>query len=109
VVNKAFDNDLVSGKTVRVFKKANKLLKRNANARDRILKTEEFSRLFEHSPYHIRAVLVTAFYEGMRRCEILSLTWDKIDVGSRVIKLEAGDTKDREARMVQICRELHDI
>jgi len=33
VINKAFDNDLVGGDTLKVFKKVKKLLKRNSNAR----------------------------------------------------------------------------
>jgi integrase len=45
----------------------------------------------------------------MRRSEILTLTWDKVDMARRVINLEAGDTNDREPRMIPICRELHDI
>jgi hypothetical protein len=42
MVNKAFDNDLVSGDAIKAFKQTKKLLKRNANARDRILSHEEF-------------------------------------------------------------------
>ena len=34
----------------------------------------------------------------MRRGEILSLTWTKVDMKNRVIHLDAQDTKDREAR-----------
>jgi integrase len=30
-------------------------------------------------------------------------------MGRRIINLEAGDTKDREPRMIPICQELHDI
>lgn len=109
VVNKAFDNDMVSGETVKVFKRVRKLLKRNANARDRILTLDEFERLLQHSPWHIEAVLVTGFYTGMRRGEILSLTWDKVDMEQHVIRLEASDTKDKEPRLVPICRELFDV
>jgi len=42
----------------------------------------------------------------MRRGEILSLTWFKVDMKNRVIRLDAGDTKDREARTIPICEEL---
>jgi integrase len=52
---------------------------------------------------------VTAFYSGMRKAEILGLTWDKIDMEQRLIKLEAKDTKDKEPRKIPICRELHQI
>ena len=106
VVFKAFDNDLVSGETVKAFKRVQKLLKPNSNARDRILDLEEFNRLVEHSSGHMKDILATAFYTGMRRGEILSLTWDKIDLDRRVIRLEAEDTKDGEPRRVPIMRKL---
>jgi integrase len=109
VINKAFDNDLVSGETVKVFKRVKKLLKRNANARDKILTLDQFDSLMENLPRHTKAILSTAFYTGMRRGEILSLTWDKVDMESRFIRLEAADTKDKEPRSVPICDELFAI
>lgn len=109
VINKAFDNDLVSGETVKAFRRARKLLKRGSNARDRILTLEEFSRLLENSAQHIKWVLSTAFYTGMRRGEILSLTWGKIDMDGRLIRLEAEDTKDKEPRTIPICEELYQV
>ena len=109
VVNKAFDNDMVTGETVKVFKRVKKLLKRNANARDRILTIDELERLLYNAAPHIRAILSTGFYAGMRRGEILGLTWDKVDMERRVIKLEAGDTKDKEPRAVPICQELYEV
>jgi integrase len=45
----------------------------------------------------------------MRKGEVINLTWDKIDMKSRVIGLDATDTKDREARRVPICGALYDI
>jgi len=54
-------------------------------------------------------VLSTAFYTGMRRGEILSLTWNKVDLEKRNIQLEAADTKDREPRTIPICNELLEV
>ena len=45
----------------------------------------------------------------MRKGEILSLTWDKVDLTKRVIKLDAEDTKDHEARNIPISDELFAI
>jgi integrase len=111
VIHKAFDNDMVSGDTLKVFKKVNKLLRRNSNARNKILTPAEFKALLdsESLPMHTRGIIATGFYTGMRRREILSLTWQKVDMKNRVIHLEAADTKDREARAIPICNELYDI
>jgi len=59
-----------------------------------------------HLPVHLKAIVATAFYTGMRRGEILNLTWDKIDLGKRMIRLEAEDTKDGEPRYVPYPSEL---
>lgn len=107
VVRKAFSNNLVSGETLKAFfGPVKNLLKKNANARDRILSLEEWSRLLEKSAPHVRAILNTAFYTGMRRSEVLALTWDKVDLKRRIISLEAVDTKDKEPRRIPICKEL---
>lgn len=106
IINRAFDNDLISGEAVKVFKKVKKLLKRNSNARDKILSPDEFQRLMDNAPRHTKLILLTAFYTGMRRGEILSLTWDKLDLKKKVIRLDATDTKDKEARTIPICDEL---
>jgi len=77
MINKAFDNDLVSGDTIRVFKKVKRLLKGDSNARDRILSREEFDRLMGKMPSHTKGILATGYLTGMRRSEVLNLTWDK--------------------------------
>ena len=106
MINKAFDNDKVSGDTLRVFKAVKDLLKRGSNARDRILSPGEFESLHEHAPRHIKGILSMGYYAGMRKGEILPLTWDKVNLKDRVIELEAADTKDNEPRAVPICNEL---
>lgn len=60
-------------------------------------------------PNHTRAILATGFYTGMRKSEILQLTWDKVDLKDRIICLKAEDTKDREPRIIPICDELFKI
>lgn len=59
MINKAFDNDLVSGDTIKVFKRVKKLLKGDANARDRALSADEFDRLLKALPSHTRAIVAT--------------------------------------------------
>ncbi len=99
----------LGGDTLKTFKVVKKLLKRNSNARDRILYPGEFDRLMEHSKNHLRGIVATGYYTGMREGEILNLTWNKVDLKNRVINLEPADTKDKEARKIPICKELYGI
>jgi integrase len=91
------------------FKRVKKLLKKNANARNSILPLDKFDILLSKSPQYLLGILATGFYTGMRKSEILGLTWDKIDLENRFISLEATDTKDKEPRLIPICDELYEI
>ena len=109
MVYKAFDDNMVSGDTIKVFKKVRKLLKGDSNARDRVLSSEEFDRLMKALPFHTRAIVATGYYAGMRKGEVINLTWDKVDMKNRIIALDVTDTKDREARRIPICDALYKI
>jgi integrase len=109
MINRAYDNDMISGRTHKVFRKIKKTLKKGADVRDRILSPDEFKALMAHAEGHTRNLIAIGYYTGMRKGEILSLTWGKVDLKNRIIKLEAGDTKDREARTIPICNELFKI
>lgn len=109
VVSKAFDNDIVGGDTLKIFKKVEKMLKRNSNVRNRILSKDEFEDLLSNSPQHVKPIVNTGYYTGMRLAEILNLTWNKLDLKERVISLEAEDTKDEEPRAIPICDKLYNV
>jgi integrase len=109
MVTKAFYNDLVGERTLKKFKMVKKLLKRNANARDRILHRDEYNKLIAVLPAHTKAIITTAFHTGMRSKEILTLTWDKVDLKERIIRLNADVTKDKEPRKIDIDNELYEM
>ena len=112
-VRKAFGDRLIDGEPVRVFSQVKKLLKRDgrtkkaSNARERILTQDEYQTLMLFLPEHIRLAFAMGLYTGMRRGEILGLTWDKVDFENRLIELEASKTKDNEARTIPIGKELY--
>ena len=106
MIIKAFYNDLVSGDVLKVFIKVKNLLKRNANVRGRVLSYDEYKRLIAALPAHTRAIVEMAFWTGMRRGEIVSLTWDKVDLEGRMIQLEAKDTKEGKPKKVPISKTL---
>jgi integrase len=109
MVFKAFDNDLVGVSTWKAFRSVKKVLKHGSDVRDKILSLDEYKSLMNHSEGHIKAILTMGYYTGMRKGEVLNLTWDKIDLKNRMIRLEASDTKDHEARKIPICKELYEM
>jgi integrase len=58
---------------------------------------------------HLKAIVAAAFWTGMRRSEILKLTWDKVDLANRMIRLKPEDTKERKAKNVPISKTLRTI
>jgi integrase len=78
------------------------------NIRDRILTSEEFQLMLEASPDYLKPILHCAYYTGMRRGEILELTWDWVDLKAGFIRLKDTDTKTDEARSIPIGRELRE-
>lgn len=107
MVFKAFRNDLVGGDVIKTFKRIKKLLKPGSDVRDRVLTPSEFEALKKHSRGHIRGAIMMGYYTGMRKGEIVNLTWDKVKLQDRMIHLEPEDTKDKERRNIPICDELY--
>ena len=107
MINKAFDNDKVSGQTLKTFKRTKKLLKRNSNARTRILSHDEYEALCSHAALHVKHAVIIAYHTGMRRGEILQLRWPMVDMKARTITLEAEMTKDNEKRIIPISPSLY--
>ena len=79
------------------------------NIRDRVLTAEEFQRMFDASPEYLKPILHCAYHTGMRRGEILALTWDRVDLKAGFIRLKDTDTKTDEARKIPIGRELREV
>lgn len=79
MVTKGFDNDLVDGRTVKPFRRVKRKLKRGANARNRTLTIEEYLKLLDVAPDHLRAFLIIGFNNGMRAGELRALNWSHID------------------------------
>jgi integrase len=81
-------------------------LDRENNERDRVLSKDEFDRLLGTALSHLRPILLTAYYTGMRRGELLKLTWDRVDLNAEVIRLRPEDTKTQEGRTIPLTKEL---
>jgi integrase len=61
---------------------------------------DEFWKIYNHVPDYLKSVLCVAYLTGMRRGEILELTWDRIDFKNGCIDLTSADTKTDEPRKI---------
>jgi integrase len=84
-------------------------LEREHNTRDRVLSREEFDRLMAVAPTHLKPILLSAYQTGMRKGEILNLTWDRVDLKKGVIRLRPEDTKTEEGRRIPMTKELSEM
>ena len=72
------------------------------NVRDEILDPEQFDLLQACSQDHLQAINLVAYLTGMRRGEILGLTWDRVDLKRGFIRLKRADTKTKEGRIIPL-------
>jgi integrase len=75
------------------------------NVRMRVLTQKEFDLLLEKCEkrlQHLRPVIAMGYYMGMRRSEILFLTWPEVDLKKGFIRLSAERTKTNSQRVIPI-------
>lgn len=99
---KAFDNDMIDGNALKPFRRLKKALRKGGNARKRTLSLSEYQALIENAPSHLKAIIITAFYTGMRIGEILGLQWSHIDTNTGFIRLNGDDTKEESEKNIPI-------
>jgi integrase len=69
---------------------------------ERILTVEEERRLLDSAISYLRPIIVTALNTGMRKGEILTLTWDDVDLTNNLITVNQTNSKSKKARKVYI-------
>jgi integrase len=68
----------------------------------RILTAKEFQSLLAACPIHIRPVVKMAYYMGLRRSEIIHLTWSEVDLQKGFIRLSAERTKTSQSPAIPL-------
>jgi integrase len=72
------------------------------NVRERVLGPDQFECLLECCPQHLKPIVLVAYLTGMRRSEILFLTWEEVDLQNKFIRLKGNRTKTGVARSVPL-------
>ena len=100
MINKAFDNDMVDGRTVKAFRKVERKLKKAANARRRTLSVTEYLSLREAAAHHLKPILTVAYNTGMRTGELRKLRWAHVDWEKEFIRLPGEIPKERKPKNI---------
>jgi integrase len=85
---------------------------REDNVRRGFFEQDEFEDVRDALPEYLRGVVTLAYYTGWRvQSEILPLTWSQVDREAKTVRLEPGDSKNREARLLPygLLPELEDV
>ena len=79
---------------------------KESNVRKGFFEYDQFMTIREALPEYLRPIVTLAYHTGWRKGEVLNLTWDKVDVRERTIRLDPGETKNEEARNTYMNDEL---
>jgi integrase len=110
VIIKAFDNDLVSGRTLKAFKNWKRKAKPDDRVRTRVLTLEEYLALEAACLMdHLRSALILAMHTGMRSGEIRQLHWDHIDLQNGFMRLPKDIVKEKRDKVIPINHHVHTL
>jgi integrase len=102
MIIKGFDNNMVSGETLKAFRKTKKISVKSERIRKRTLTIDEYLRLLDEAAPHLKGMLIVAFNTGMRPGEVKGLNWSYIDRKAMFIRLPADVTKEKAPKDIPV-------
>jgi integrase len=78
------------------------------NMRKGFFEHDDFVALRAALPVEVWPVVMFGYITRWREREILELTWDRVDLQTRTVRLEPGSTKNRDGRTIYLDGELFD-
>jgi len=70
---------------------------------------EHYEALLTALPDYLRPVITFGYTYGWRKSEVLGLTWDRVDLNARVVRVDVGVTKGGEGRLIFLTDELQTL
>ena len=78
------------------------------NVRKGFFEHDEFVALRAALPLELRPLVTFGYYTGWRKEEVLALTWDRVDLRVRTVRLDPETTKNDDGRLIYLDGELFD-
>jgi integrase len=79
------------------------------NVRRGFFEHGDFWKLRDALPDYLKDFVTFAYKTGWRVSEINNLTWPQVDLERGIVRLEVGDTKNKEGRQIYLDEELKEI
>lgn len=79
---------------------------RESNVRTGFFEPGEFQALRDALPEYMRPLVTAAYFTGCRRGELLALQWHQVDLKRKTIRLNPGETKNSEGRVIPLAADL---
>lgn len=76
--------------------------RREPTTRERYLTRDEWKRLYDHLPEHLRDIAEFAVLTGLRQENVLRLQWSQVDLPRRTAWIHAADAKGRKSIAVPL-------
>lgn len=82
---------------------------REMNVRKGFFEHEDFIRLKKHLSEYLQPLVTFAYYSGWRSEEIRSLRWNQVDLKNGCVRLEVGETKNDDGRVLFLTPEIKEL